>query len=297
MKLLICSDGSAQAENAVSFGGLVAGGCGSEVHLLGTAEKQGEEAVLLGALKRNQKNLQDRGVPATLIQRTGEPTSEILKQTQETHYDLVVIGAVRKARVGAFWMSAKAYKLIKSVQQPVLAVIGHRNAIKRILICSGGRPYIEKGVEMASCVAKGLGSRATIVHVMPEVPAMYSEIAARQDDVDALLKSSSNLAQNLRREKELLEKAGVQTTVKVRLGEVIRELLMEIRTGNYDLVVTGSSITHGRFSTYVMGDVTREIVNHSDCPVLVTRSEMPVRQDILSGLLSRFRTGSRKPKT
>jgi nucleotide-binding universal stress UspA family protein len=210
---------------------------------------------------------------------------------------LVVIGAVRKARVGAFWMSAKAYKLIKSIPQPVLTVIGQRNTIRRILICSGGRPYIEKGIELASCVAKGLTAAVTIVHVMPEVPAMYSEIAARQDDVDALLHSSSNLAQNLRREKELLESAGVQSSIKIRQGEVIRELLAEIRTGNYDLVVTGSSITHGPFSTYVMGDVTREIVNQSECPVLVTRSDVSSRQDIFSGLLSRFRTNSGKSKS
>jgi nucleotide-binding universal stress UspA family protein len=296
MKVLICSDGSAQAENAVSFGGLVATGCQAEVHLIGITEKPGEEPVLLSALKRNQQYLQDKAVSATLVQRIGDPISEILKQTEETQYGLVVIGAVRKAREGAFWMSAKAYKLIKTIHQPVLTVIGQRNSIERILICSGGKPSIEKGVEFVSCVAKSLGAMVTIVHVMPEVPAIYSEIAARHEDVDALMLSSSNLAQNLRREKELLEKVGVQSAVKVRHGEVIRELLSEIRTGNYDLVVAGSSIPHGPFSTYVMGDVTMEIVNHSDCPVLVTRSEMPARPDIFSGFLSRFRTESGKSK-
>jgi hypothetical protein len=39
MKILICSDGSSQAENAVGFGGLIAAACGAETTILGITEK------------------------------------------------------------------------------------------------------------------------------------------------------------------------------------------------------------------------------------------------------------------
>jgi hypothetical protein len=43
MKLLICTDGSVQAENAVGFGGLIAEASGGQTTILGITEKPGEE--------------------------------------------------------------------------------------------------------------------------------------------------------------------------------------------------------------------------------------------------------------
>jgi nucleotide-binding universal stress UspA family protein len=50
------------------------------------------------------------------------------------------------------------------------------------------------------------------------------------------------------------------------------ELLREMRRVDYDLVVAGSSPARGRLQTYIMGDITRELVNQADCPVLVVRT-------------------------
>jgi hypothetical protein len=39
--------------------------------------------------------------------------------------------------------------------------------------------------------------------------------------------------------------------------------------------------------TYIMGDVTREIVNRADCPVLVTRGEA-AKPELFGGFFSHF---------
>jgi len=271
MKILICTDGSAQAENAVRFGGLIAEKCEAEATILAITEKPGEEDTVFDSLRRAQQLLKERGVNAEIITKSGEPIEEIVKRADETSYDLVVIGAVRKGTRGPFLMSAKAYKIIKAVGPPVLAVIGNRESIKRILVCSGGEKYIDRAVEFSGTLAKAAGASVTLFHVMAEPPAVYTDLIKMEEDVNLLLHSSSGLGQNLRREKEALQAMGVTAEVRLRHGLVISEVFKEIRRGDYDLVVTGSSPEGGNLRSYIMGNITREIVNRAECPVLVVR--------------------------
>jgi nucleotide-binding universal stress UspA family protein len=271
MKLLICTDGSAQAENAVRFGGMIAGKSQAEVTILAITEKSGEEDAIFESLRRAQQILKEHGVNAEVITKAGEPIEEIVKRTDENSYDLVVIGAVRKGTRGPFLMSAKAYKIIKAVAPPVLVVIGDRETIKRILICSGGEKYIDRAVQFSGAIARAAGASVTLFHVMAEPPAVYTDLIKMEEDVNLLLHSSSGLGENLRREKESLEGMGVTAEVRLRHGLVISEVFKEIRRGDYDLVVTGSSPESGNLRSYIMGNITREIVNRAECPVLVVR--------------------------
>ncbi|MGZ5004945.1 MAG: universal stress protein, partial [Chthoniobacterales bacterium] len=109
------------------------------------------------------------------------------------------------------------------------------------------------------------------LHVMAEPPAIYADLVRREEDVDALLASDSELGRNLRAQKQSLEKLGLKAEVRVRHGIVIDEVLGELYDGNYDLIVTGTSPARGPLQHYIMGDLTRDIVNRSDCPVLVAR--------------------------
>ena len=65
---------------------------------------------------------------------------------------------------------------------------------------------------------------------------------------------------------------GVPTEVHVRHGIVVDQVFAEARKSNYDLIVTGSSQARGMFRHYIMGDLTRSILNHANCPVLVARA-------------------------
>jgi len=112
-----------------------------------------------------------------------------------------------------------------------------------------------------------------------------------EEDVDRLLESKSELGVNLRRQKESLGRLGVPTEVHVRHGIVIDQVFAEARAGDYDLIVTGSSQARGLLRHYIMGDLTRSILNHANCPVLVARGGQPAGAGRFWGFLSRlFRT-------
>lgn len=274
MKFLICSDGSEQAERAMRVGAFLAAGCQAEVTLLGISETPGKPDTLLESLQRGQALLADKKIQAELVTKAGEPIAEIVKRTEECAYDLVVIGAVRKEARGPFWMSSKSYKIIKEIKPPVLSVAGKSGPIKKILICSGGKTYIDSAVDLAGRLAKGVGAHVALLHVMPDLPAIYSSLPMMAISSEALLNSGSELGLNLRHEKEALEKEGVAAGVVLRHGSVLEEILKEIRTGDYDLVVTGSALSHN-LRSYVLGDISREIVNRTACAVLVTRAQVP----------------------
>jgi nucleotide-binding universal stress UspA family protein len=272
MKILICSDGSEQADRAIRLGAVIAAVCQAEVTLLGIIESQGESKPILDSLKRGQALLEDKKIHAELISKSGGAIEEIVKRTEEAAYDLVIIGAVRKESRGAFWMSSKSYKIIKEIKPPVLSVAGKSTTIKRVLICSGGKRYIDTAVRLTGEIARGLAAPVTLLHVMPEPPALYAHLSRVEETAAGLLNSQSELGINLRHAKESLESLGVAVEVRLRQGSVLEGILREIHEGAYDLVATGSALSRG-LRTYALGDITREIVNRANCAVLVVRSQ------------------------
>jgi len=271
MKILLCHDGSEAAERALRLGATFALACQAEATLLGIIESPGGAEKILDSLKRGLASLNDKGIPAELVTKEGHPIEEIVRRTQDTRYDLVVIGAARKETVGHFWMSSKAYKIIKEIKPPVLLLAGKVPAIKRILICSSGKPYIENALPLTGRIALALGAKVVLLHVMPQPPGIMAGLPGMGLDLDRLLASSSELGINLRRAKQGLEAMAVPVEVRLRGGAVVPEILHELHEGEYELVVTGSALSHD-FRTYVLGDITREIVNRAECAVLVVRA-------------------------
>ena len=272
MKILICSDGMPAADNATRLGGLVAASARAETTLLGIAEKPRDEVSLRDALGTQAQSLREQGVVPEIVVLAGEPIRQILNQTSTTKYDLVVIGSRRTGSTGLYWRSEKTYEVIKAIPPPVLVAIGDCEKLKRFLVCTGGKEFIEEAVQLTGKLAAAVGASVTLLHVMAEPPAIYADLVRLEEDVDRLLESTSELGTNLRHQQKELESLGVQTEVRVRHGIVLEQVFNEAREGNYDLIVTGSSQARGMFRHYIMGDLTRSILNHSSCPVLVARA-------------------------
>ena len=229
-------------------------------------------AALSEALERARGAFQEKGIRTDLVSKHGDPVDEIVKQAQGTPFDLVVIGAERKKADGHLLLSARAYSIISMISAPVLVVPETRFELKRFLICSGGGTYIDNAVEFAGQLAKDLAATVTLLNVVAAPPAMYAKLIRMEEDVNTLLKSNSSLGRNLQNEKTVIERSGVAATVHIRHGIVIHEILKEIEEGDYDVVVCGSWPLRDPWRHYVIGNLTREIVNRSDRPVLVVRS-------------------------
>ena len=275
MKILICSDGMPAAESAIQLGGLLAGPLKAETTLFGIAEKSQDEGPLREAIEKQAQPLRSGNVALDIIVHAGEPIREILDRTSKTTYDLVVIGARWTGATGDHWRSEKTYEVIKAIQPPVLVAIGECKNLKRFLVCTGGKEFIERAIQFTGKLAAAVGATVTLLHVMAEPPAIYADLVQLEEDVDQLLESKSELGTNLRQQKRELECLGVSADVRLRHGIVIDQVFEEAREGDYHLIVTGTSQARGLLRHYIMGDLTRSILNHANCPVLVARGRRP----------------------
>jgi nucleotide-binding universal stress UspA family protein len=275
MKILICSDGTSSAETAIHLGGSLAGPLNAETTLLGIAETPQDELPLRDMLQKQAQSLHHRAISPNVIVKSGEPVRQIADQTSKTTYDLVVVGARWTGATGHYWRSAKMYEVIKTIRPPVLVAIGERQQLKRFLVCTGGKEFIEQAVQFTGKLAAAVKASVTLLHVMAEPPAMYVDLVRLEEDVSQLLESKSELGTNLRRQKRELERLGVPEDVRLRHGIVIDQVFEEAREGDYDLIVTGTSQARGLLRHYIMGDLTRSILNQANVPVLVARAGPP----------------------
>jgi nucleotide-binding universal stress UspA family protein len=275
MKILICSDGMPASENAIELAALLVGPLKAEITLLGIAEKSIDERPLQEALEKQAQSLRTQNARPNMVVRAGDPVREILDQTSKTSYDLVLVGARWTGATGHYWRSEKTYEVIKAIQPPVLVAIGECKHLKRFLVCTGGKEFIEQAVEFTGKLAAAMHASVTLLHVMAAPPAMYADLVRLEENVDQLLESKSELGTNLRRQKRELEGLAVPAEVRLRHGIVIDQVFEEARAGDYDLIVTGTSQARGLLRHYIMGDLTRSILNQSSCPVLVARASKP----------------------
>jgi nucleotide-binding universal stress UspA family protein len=275
MKILICSDGMPASENVIELAALLAVPLKAQMTLLGIVEKSSDERPLSEALERQAQSLRTQNAQPKVVVRAGEPVRQILDQTSKTSYDLVVVGARWTGATGHYWRSERTYEVIKAIQPPVLVAIGERKQLKRFVVCTGGKEFIEQAVQFTGKIAAPLGASVTLLHVMAEPPAIYVNLVQLEENVEQLLESKSELGTNLLREKRELERLRVPAEVRLRHGIVIDQVFEEVRAGDYDLIVTGTSHARGLLGHYIMGDLTRSILNRANCPVLVARAGPP----------------------
>jgi nucleotide-binding universal stress UspA family protein len=275
MKILLCSEGTERSTNAIQLCLRIASATKSEVTIFGITEFESDEIPLLEALRQTQHAFLAEGVNVEILSKHGDPISEIAKRAVEGNYDLIVIGGEAKPGGQISVLSQKAYEIIALLVRPVLVVPVPRPDIRRILICSGGATYIEAAIKLVTGLARDLNASVTLFTVLPEASVMISDRIEPEVDVETLLASNSVLGHNLRSEKAMIEAAGVSAEVRVRSGLVHVEIAAEIESGDYDLVVLGSKPSRDVFSDYLLGNMTRRLVNWVSRPVLVVASEIP----------------------
>ncbi len=272
MRILICSDGTDPADNPTRLGGLLAGPSQATTTLLGIAEKADDETPLRKALDEEASLLEALGISPRIVVRSGEPIRQILAETTAHEYDFAIIGARRKGSGGLYFRPEKTYEVIKAVPPPVLVAMGVIKSVQRLLVCTGGKRFIDDAARLAGEIAVRIGGTVTLLHVMAEPPAIYADLVRLEEDVDRLLASNSELGSNLREQKDMLEKLGITVQVRIRHGLALDQIFAEQNEGQHDMIVTGTSQAMGPFRHYIMGDLTRGILNRADCPVLVARA-------------------------
>lgn len=196
--------------------------------------------------------------------------ANILAEAREGDYDLVVVGARHGAGLTQRLLGSVAQAVVRRAPISVLVVRPARPDMNRVLICTGGldvaNPVIEAGAQLAGAAR----AQATLLYVTSPTPGMYAGLGVKET-LQRLLRTDTPVARHLRYGAEVLTQHQVAAELKLRYGVVSDEILGEAREGNYDLVVIGASGAAGKLREWLLRNVTRQVVEHALCSVLVVR--------------------------
>ncbi len=137
---------------------------------------------------------------------------------------------------------------------------------KKILVATDGSERAINACREAGRIAKALGSRITIIHIV-YVPQLYRGdvgpgiLEALTDDGKKILKESKKAA----------DASGVDTEARlVREGNPADVIVRESEQGGYDLVILGNSGL-GRTGSLGLGSVTGRVAQEIQCSLLIVR--------------------------
>jgi nucleotide-binding universal stress UspA family protein len=272
VKILICTDGSAEAARAAQFSLLLARH-GDAIRLLAVVEDRADRAIRR-ALESLEAELQAIGVECETQLRHGHAAEQILDEAAEWGADLIVVGRVGKRGLTRFSMGGTAARIVQYAPCSVLLVKKARSTLRKILACTGGGQPGLRDVEAAGQLAAQTGAEVTVLHVMsqvaltekgyrPELEAPATELIGLHTREGAHLQTALNTLRVLE----------VRCAAKVRHGLVVDEIAAEARDGDYDLLVIGANAARG-LSRWLLDDVTAHVLEETQLPVLVVRGEL-----------------------
>jgi nucleotide-binding universal stress UspA family protein len=269
MKMLMCSIGSKKMEETLRFGAEVAKALAGDVLFLGVVEKAQNVPEVRAAMERIARQLNETGVVSEIRVEVGEAEDVVLSELGKRPYDLLAVGALAGKRSRKALLGSVAMRIIEQVRCSVLVIKGERTKVRRVLICASGRELGQMVIWAGTAVACGAGAHATLLHVVDAMPAMYAGLGQMEESFEELLLSGSETARELKWAAKVVETECRISEFKLSRGTVPEQILAEGKSGDYDLIVLGSSRASGGLVRALMGDVSRDIVHRADRPVLV----------------------------
>jgi nucleotide-binding universal stress UspA family protein len=135
---------------------------------------------------------------------------------------------------------------------------------RNILVAYDGTPTSQTALVKAYELATAEGAKVTVVTVAPTVAPLASLAPVSLQGLRAEL---DDWADKKLHEAEAAAPDGLIVHTVRRSGHVGEEIVAEIESGRYDLVVLGSR-GHGRITTEILGSVNAHIHFHAKVPTL-----------------------------
>ena len=288
--ILVAVDGSKNALAACGSAGLIAKSAHAGIELLYVAtssvpKSESPAAVALrSALKESEKRLLEEAALATgdeslvveknVVQKPTSIVKAIVDFAGERSFDLLVLGTrglggFRRLAVGSVSSGVATH-----AKAPVLVVrlspTREAPTFKQIVVATDGSPNSSRAVVTAAKIAKLMGGRLDILHVVhiPETAyAMTRPVPIDQMEGGARSVGEKALAEAL----SLVEKEGVPAGSDMRMGISPAQGIVDFAEAKKaDLVVVGAR-GMGGFRKLLLGSVSNTVLHYAGCSVLMAK--------------------------
>ena len=282
MKILIFVSSQSSSKPAVMFGGLIARHTNSSLTLLTVIDESQSLDTAHQVLDKAGWWISDLDVRTSI--RIGTEINCILEEINSGNYDLIVLKARQAVQIKDFLTTKIGRRVARQSPISVLVIKQNQPELNRILICTSGLEIADPVVEMGSLLAQSTLAKVTLLHVTGSIPSMYTGLEKIEEHLPELLHTDTPVARHLHQAVNRLVQGKIDAELELRHGSVSDEILIEAKTGNYDLIILGASKASTKLTGWLMGDITYQIINFARCPVLVVRKsknqvEMETKED------------------
>ena len=274
-ELLITTNGFRETWNAIVYGAWLASSMHMKVTLLGVTERISPSAIddhhpLEDIFEKAVSLFKDKGVEYSLEVQNGEAEHVLPEKANSGDY-IVVISPLGRPQLKRWLTGRSLRQLMERITSPILYVPEVRWPLKKILVCIGGLGYAETTEELSFQIANANGASVTIMHVIPPTDLDYPTTKKVHDHMGDLVETDTVQGRNLKKGLESADKYGLSAAAIVRQGNILDEILLEVESGNYDMVCMGSPYSAHALRQLYSPNVTAEIAEALHCPVLTAR--------------------------
>jgi nucleotide-binding universal stress UspA family protein len=273
--LLIATNGFAGTWSSIEYGAWLASILDKKINLLGVTENLSPSAIdddhpLEEIFTRAVALFQQKGVEYSLEVQNGNAEELIPHRAMQDNY-IVVLGPLGRPQIRRMLTGRSIRHLMQEIAQPILYVPVSKLPLKKILICVGGLGYEVTAEHIAMQMAMKARAELTLLHIVPPIDINYPTAKTVSDHWRTLTETDTPIGRSLRQALEVAKNDGLIAQVKTRQGNVVEEIIAEVKEGNYDLLCMGSMYSANSLRQLYGANVTAEIADSLACPILSAR--------------------------
>jgi nucleotide-binding universal stress UspA family protein len=277
MELLITTNGYKSTWSAIEYGAWLAESMRMKITLLGVTENLSPAAIddhhpLEDVFERAVSLFRQKGLEYSLEVQNGEAEQVIPEKANGGDY-LTVVSPLGRPQLRR-WLTGRSIRsLMEKIKSPILYVpeLELRLPLRKLLISIGGLGYETEAENLAFQVAIASRADVTILHVIPPTDLDYPTTRNVRGHLGDLAETDTLPGRSLKKSLEIAQSAGLKAKVSIRQGNIVEEILSEIKAGDYDMVCMGSSYSAHALRQLYTPNVTAEVAEVARCPVLTAR--------------------------
>ncbi|MER3513995.1 MAG: hypothetical protein C4310_06050 [Chloroflexota bacterium] len=270
MRVLVFVDELPTAGQALGLARLLAQRFPVEPTLLTT-----EEAGGMALLEQASSQLYADGATfpaARRLVRRGSSEEVITAESWERKYDLIIVAPAGRRGLARLLYGSRVANVVRAVATSVLIARQTPEVLRRILVGVTGSEHSAVDVRVAARLAQAFGAEVTVLHVVSQVPLIFTGLAEMRHDLERFLEMDAPVAQQLKRAREVLDAYGIPNRIELREGLVRDEIVDEVVEGRHDLLVVGAHVGEG-MAGLLLDDIADHLVRQCPVSTFVVRTE------------------------
>jgi nucleotide-binding universal stress UspA family protein len=274
-EILITTNGFKDTWRAIEYGAWLAQSMKMRVKILGVNESSNPASKdnlhpLEEIFARAVELFQQQGVEYSTEIQNGA-AEQVIPQIANSGDFLTVVSPLGRPRLRR-WLTGRSIRpLMERIQVPILYVPEIRLPLKKMLISAGGLGYEVIAENLAFQIAVANNADVTILHVFHSTDVEYPGTRNVREHLKNLQDTDTLVGRSLRNALEVAQKEGLNAKATIRQGNVVEQILAEIKEGNYDMVCMGSPYSASSLRQLYTPNVTAEVAESVLCPVLTAR--------------------------